>query len=284
MMPTETEIEHFLELYDAKNYTRAALRLGITQPTLTQSIFRLEEKIKSKLFHRTKQGCTPTRVGEIFYGKASHLHEVWKSLASDVAESETGLTGSFRIGCHVSVGVYTLPLFVKKIATEAPAIGIRVHHDWSRRITEKIVNHELDLGFVINPVRHRDLVLIKIGIDNVALWKTKKIAHVPKRLLTDLDLNQVRKLFGKHKVQEFDGWPIVETSSLEVVRAMTQVGAGVGLLPERVAKVGNSGLEMIKSALPQRKDEIYVAYRVGTMKGAAGKAVVEAAKNCIGTE
>ncbi len=281
MIPTETEIEHFLELYDAGSFTRAALRLGITQPTLTQSIFRVESKINAKLFHRTKQGCMPTKVGEIFYGKAMHLQEVWKSLAADVSESEKALVGSFRVGCHESVGIYALPYFIKTVARGAPSIGIRIHHDWSRRITEKIINHELDLGFVINPVRHPDLVLIKIGTDKVALWKAKGKENIPKRLLTDLDLTQVRKLFGKHQIDEFEGWPVVETPSLEVVRAMTQVGAGIGLLPERVAKVGNAGLEMIMSALPQRKDEIYLAYRMDTLKGVAGKFVLEAAKSCI---
>lgn len=281
MAPTETEIEHFLELYDTKSYTRAALRLGISQPTLTQSIFRLENKTKSKLFYRTKQGCTPTKIGEIFYDKASHLREIWRTLVNDISKSETELMGSFRIGCHESVGIYTLPRFVKQIAKTAPAVELRIDHNWSRRITEKIVNHELDLGFVINPIKHRDLVLIKIGTDTIALWKSKKSEIIPKRLITDLDLGQIRKLFGQHHVHEFDGWPIVETPSLEVVREITQAGAGVGLLPERVAKIGGSCLETYKSALPQRRDEIFVAYRVGTMKSMAGKAIVEAAKNCL---
>ena len=65
MIPTETEISHFLEVYSTRHFTRASVKLGITQPTLTQSIFRLEEKLGGELFHRTKQGCIPTRSADL---------------------------------------------------------------------------------------------------------------------------------------------------------------------------------------------------------------------------
>jgi DNA-binding transcriptional LysR family regulator len=281
MIPTETEISHFLELYSARNFTRAALGLGITQPTLTQSMVRLEEKVKARLFHRSKQGCVPTKAAESFFNKATQLQELWLSLSTQIVDAEKSMAGVFRIGCHESVGIYTLPRFVKSIAEYAPLIDIRIQHDWSRRIVEKIINYELDLGFVVNPIKHRDLVLIKIGTDQIALWRAKKSEAPPRRLLTDLDLNQVQKLFGKHRIAEFKDWPIVETPSLEVVRAMTLEGAGIGILPERVASAGKMGLEIVKSSLPAFKDEIYVAYRAGTLKGLAGKAVIDAAKRCI---
>ncbi len=280
MAPTETEIDHFLELYATRNFTRAAMRLGIAQPTLTQSIFRIEQKTKSKLFHRTKQGCAPTEAGVLFYNKAQQFKDLWQSLSNKISNSQNELTGVFKLGCHQSVGAYTLPHFFKQLAVRAPSLEIRLHHDWSRKITEKIVNYELDFGIVINPIRHRDLVLIKLGNDKIYFWKAKGVVP-PKQIFADANLQQVENILGKHGMKQFVDWQIIETASLELIRTLTSQGAGVGILPERVAGVEKNKLEIFKSTLPTRHDEIYLVYRVDMLRGKAGKVLVEIAKNCL---
>lgn len=280
MIPTETEILHFLEIYSTRHFTRAAVKLGIAQPTLTQSIARLEEKIKTKLFIRTKQGCIPNRSAELLYERAIRLQEAWREIHESVSCSHDSPTGIFRIGCHQSVGAYTLPSFLKKLMNEAPQIKVRLHHDVSRRITEKIINHEIDLGFVVNPVKHRDLVLVKLCTDIVAFWRAKD-RKPQRRLFADVNLLQVQTLLGKKSFARFSEWEIVESSSLELIRTLIVQGAGIGILPERVANVEGTQLEILSVDLPTFHDEIYLAYRVNTLKGAAGKALLSAARSCI---
>jgi DNA-binding transcriptional LysR family regulator len=281
MMPTETEITHFLEVYSTKHFTRASIKLGITQPTLTQSIFRLEEKLGTELFHRTKQGCIPTRTAGIFYDKATHLRELWADLSIKVTASNQNLSGIFRVGCHQSVGTYTLPKFLNALAKQAPEIEIRLHHDWSRKIAEKIIHYEIDLGFVVNPVRHPDLVLKKIGTDRVGFWKAKAVHYPKTRIFADANLAQVRELLGKKNAPKYKDWQVIETSSLELIRSLVLSGAGIGVLPERIAKLDGSELELVDSSLPVQQDEIYMIYRMDTLRSVAGKALIDAGKECI---
>jgi DNA-binding transcriptional LysR family regulator len=280
MIPTEVEIAHFTELYSVRHFTRASVRLGVTQPTLTQSIFRLEKKIKQKLFHRTKQGCIPTKAADILYDKATRLHELWKDLSTQANHSDLSLSGVFRVGCHQSVGGYTLPKFLKKLSASAPDIEIRLSHDWSRKITEKVINYELDLGFVVNPFKHRDLVLIKLGDDQVAFWKAKGVKS-PKKLFADANLVQVQTMLGKRGLNYFEDWQLIETTSLELIRTLVTQGAGLGILPERVAKAEGTLLEKADSSLPTFHDQIFLIYRADTLKGVAARAVIDAAKTCI---
>jgi DNA-binding transcriptional LysR family regulator len=280
MIPTETELTHFLEVYRTKHFTRASIKLGIAQPSLTQSILKLEEKTGVQLFYRTKQGCIPTPSADTLYDKATSLQELWKSVSGGISEKKDALSGTFRLGCHQSVGAYTLPRFFKALAKGAPAIEIKLYHDWSRKITEKIVGYELDLGFVVNPAKHRDLVLIKLGTDRVAFWRAKGLTP-GKLIFTDADSSQIKNMLGKKFAARFSDYRLVESSSLELVRTLTLNGAGIGVLPERVAKAESNALEMVDATLPTLQDDIYLVYRADTLKSAAGRALIEAAKHSI---
>src|SRR4051812_45090090 len=77
MIATSTEIEYFIESFQTRHISKAAIRLGVSQPTLTQSLQKLEQKLNAKLFFRTKQGVVPTELGTQFYAKANALRDCW---------------------------------------------------------------------------------------------------------------------------------------------------------------------------------------------------------------
>ena len=277
MIPTETELTHFSEVYHTRHFTRASVKFGIAQPSLTQSILRLEEKLNTNLFFRTKQGCVPTPSAEQLFEKVARMRELWSEISAQVQNVKEGLNGTFRLGCHQSVGAYSLPNFFRALSESAPGIQVKLHHDWSRNIAEKILNYELDIGFVVNPVKHRDLVLIRLGTDEVAFWKKKGSKPFP-RIFADSNLFQVQSLLGKNNRKEFTDWPIVETGSLELIRSLVLSGAGVGVLPERVALAEGAALERYNATLPVFKDEIFLVFRPEVLKTAAGKALILAGK------
>ena len=130
MIANPNEILHFVEIYKTKHITKAAIRLGITQPSLTQSLKKLEEKIGAALFLRTKQGVVATREGTLFHAKAQKLLESWREVQDGIRHSNQELEGRFRVGCHASVGTYTLPLFFQNLNQFAPKIQIDLIHDF----------------------------------------------------------------------------------------------------------------------------------------------------------
>ncbi len=277
MIANPNEIENFVEIYKTLHITKAAIRLGITQPSLTQSLQKLEEKVGSKLFIRTKQGVVATAAGKLFFTKSLRLLENWREVQDGIRQSDTELSGRFRVGAHASVATYTLPLFFKNLNDQAPKIEIDLIHDFSRKINEGIISYEIDLGYVVNPVRHPDLVLKKIGNDYVRFWKKKGLSKVPQKIFADSSLNQIETLLGKTYATHFSDWTLVQSSSLELIRTLVADGHGIGILPERIAKLEGFDLVPVDKALPVYADEIYLAYRKEALSSRAGKELIRLA-------
>lgn len=277
MLASANEIEYFIEVYQTRHVSKAAIRLGVTQPTLTLSLQRLEYKLGAKLFHRTKAGVVPTEQGTLFYRKSQGLLESWNDLHKDIGQSLNALQGRFKVGCHQSVGAYTLPLLLANLEKNAPGIEIELVHDFSRKITEGVVSFDIDIGFVVNPVRHPDLVLKKLGDDRVMIWKARRVAQTPKRIFADVNLNQIQDILGKTHAKEFRDWKLVNTNSLELIRTLTLSGQGIGILPERVAKADGADLVPFDPKLPIFEDKIFVAYRKDVLSNRAGRELVRLA-------
>jgi DNA-binding transcriptional LysR family regulator len=277
MIPTPIELKYFVEVYHTKHVTRAALRLAVTQPTLTQSIKSLESKMGALLFHRTKQGVVPTKVAIQFYAQILKLHDCWESIRNDLSAGTLQLDGVFTVGCHQSVAAYVAPPLLRSIDRDCPSISIRFVHDFSRKITEKIVGYELDMGFVVNPFKHPDLVFKKIGDDKVRFWKRKSSSKLPKRIFADGQREQIEQLLGSTHKKYFHDWKIIDSSSLEVVRTLTEEGLGIGVIPERVAAPNQYKLEVYNAQLPIRSDEIYLVYRKEVMASRAAKELLRVA-------
>jgi len=277
MFPSPTEITHFIEIYQTRHISKAALRLGVTQPTLTQSLQRLEEKLETSLFHRTKQGVVPTANAALFYQRAQNLRDCWSDIQNGVLSSTNEIEGNFIVGCHQSVGAYTLPILLGRLSEEAPKINIKLIHDFSRKITEGVVSYNIDIGYVVNPPRHPDLVLKKIGDDKVTFWKKRGSQNIPKKIFADRSRDQIEELLGKTFNKYFHGWSLISSTSLELIRTMTSQGLGVGILPERVAGADSSDLVLFDKQLPSKPDEIYLAYRREVLTSKAGKELLRLA-------
>ena len=277
MLATSTEIEYFVEVYQTRHISKAAIRLGVSQPTLTLSLQKLEDKLEAKLFHRTKQGVVPTEQGVLFYRKSHSLLECWGEAQKGIYRSTTEIVGQFKVGCHQSVGAYVLPRFFDNLHAAAPGIVVELIHDFSRKITEGVVSYNIDIGFVVNPFRHPDLVLKKLGDDRGLFWKRRAKGALPKRIFADKNLNQMQEILGKTHAKEFKEWNLVSTPSLELIRTLTLRGQGIGILPERVAKADGADLVPFDVSLPIYEDKIFLAYRKDVLSSKAGRELIRLA-------
>jgi DNA-binding transcriptional LysR family regulator len=258
MLPSSTDLDYFVEVFKTQNLARAAERLGVTQPSLSLSLKRLENNIGVELFIRSKKGVVPNIAAKKLYSKVEELKRVWGELKNEATQSETEVSGRIRVGCHPSVGLYTLPFVTPKILKEHPGLEIQFFHDLSRKVTERVISMDVDLGIVINPVSHPDLVIKKLERDLVGLFYNPKCKDNRDVLIFEPDLLQaqsiVKKLAGEYKRQ-------LHSSNLEVIRSLTEAGAGVGVLPTRVAEQSHSALQRVTNS-PTFQDEIALVYRV----------------------
>jgi DNA-binding transcriptional LysR family regulator len=274
-MLSPQEVSYFLECSRQGNLTRAAERLGITQPALTMALRRLEDEVGAELFHRSKKGIRLTKAGQKFQQEAKNLEDYWKKLTLSLRESETTLSGTYSIGCHPSVALYSLPQTLPKVLADFPQLHLDLQHDLSRKITERVINGELDIAIVVNPVRHPDLVIRPLCKDKVGFWRSREETatnlpgHETSVLLCQPDLLQTQSLLRKLKLN-FSRQ--VQSASLEVIASLAEAGAGVAILPGRVARRWK---KLQRLDLPEFQDEIALLYRVENRKNSAFRVLAE---------
>ena len=266
--PDPSDLRYFQEVAEVLNLSRAAERLNVGQPTLSLSMKRLERLLGVKLFVRRNRGLTLTEAGSRLLRRCESLQACWSSLVSETRMSETELKGRFSLGLHPSVALFCLDPLIRQIYSAQPGIEIRLVHGLSRVMTERVISGQIDFGLVVNPVRHADLVIVKLAEDQVSFWKAP--GALEDVLIYNPDLQQSRALLNA--VREYGR--ALTSDNLEVVASLTQSGAGVGILPTRLVKAIAPSLRRM-AALPSYKDEIAFVYRVDLPKTAASRFVID---------
>ena len=240
MLPSASEIQYFLEVAETLNISRAAERLGISQPTLSISVQRLEQSLGTPLLLRGKTGVRLTKTGARFAVHAKNLVEQWERLRAESISEETEVKGRISVGCHISVALYSLPSFVSELMTTHPELELIFQHDLSRKITERVVSFECDFGIVVNPYSHPDLRIVQLALDEVTFWRAQGI-FADDVLICEPELIQTQTLMAKmKKLAPANGYEFRRTlrsSSLEVVAGLAAAGAGIAILPTRVAEM-----------------------------------------------
>ena len=278
MMPNSSEIEYFLEVSSTLNISRAAERLGITQPTLSLAMQRLENAVGAPLLLRGKTGVRLTKAGTRFASHARTLIDQWERLRSEALSEESEVRGRFTVGCHPSVAMYSVRGFAAQLLNSHTELEITFHHDLSRKITERVISFETDFGIVVNPVAHPDLRIAQLAEDQVTLWRGPK-DYAKDVLICDPDLIQTQSLITKiRKIAGSAGFEyrrVVHSSSLEVVAQLVACGAGVGILPSRVAQQRpEDKLRPLLVKGPVFEDKICLIYRPDAQKSLAAKTIM----------
>lgn len=240
MIPSPADLTYFIAVAELLNLSRAAERLNISQPSLTLAMRRLEESVGTPLLIRHKRGVTLTKAGKQLQTYARHLMQQWEMVKTETLASVHEIQGSFTFGCHPSVALYSLSRFLPTLMAEHPKLNIKLKHDLSRHITEQVINLSVDIGIVVNPARHADLVIKKLANDKITLWQSKRHAKpiTPETILIyDPDLLQTQVILKKLKKQGMEFDRVLPTSSLEVIADLTEAGNGVGILPANIAEL-----------------------------------------------
>ena len=287
MLPSAAELSYFVEIANTQNISRAAERLGISQPSLSLAVKRLEDALGTELLIRSKSGVHLTRAGQKFVSQARLLLDEWDRLSEAAVREESTLTGRYVIGCHPSVALYTLPQVLPQLMAQHAELELKLIHGLSRQVTDEVIGFKVDFGLVVNPVEHPDLVIKVLAKDDVTLWTAADGAAAEAALagagvlICDPELLQTQSIAKQMAKKGLIFRRTVTSSSLELVTALVAKGAGVGILPGRVAtRETHLNLLMVDGA-PKFHDRICLIYRADAQKSAASKTLLAIMATCL---
>lgn len=146
-------IRYFLAVAEEGNFTRAAARLGIGQPPLSQQIRDLETEIGTRLFRRLPQGAELTEAGRVFRAAVAPLPAAAQAAILAARAAARGETGELRLGLTGTVALNPVVQgLIRAFRAERPGVALRLLEANSQRLRDAVLAGGLDLA-ILRPSR-----------------------------------------------------------------------------------------------------------------------------------
>jgi DNA-binding transcriptional LysR family regulator len=168
-------LRYFIAVAEELHFTRAAERLHIGQPPLSQAIQALEADVGALLFERTRRSVRLTGAGTLFLADAYRILALAEQAAEGARRAQRGEAGELRIGFTFSTPL--TPLFatvINRYRNQYPAVRLTLHEMATLRQLEALEQHTLDLGFMRPPE-----IVLPDGLALDALREDPLVAVLP---------------------------------------------------------------------------------------------------------
>jgi len=271
-------LRYFVAVAEEKHFGRAAIRLHIAQPPLSQQIKQLENELGVQLLARTTRRVELTAAGERYLERAHAILAAVDTAGEEALRVDAGEIGRLAIGFTGSATYQLLPTLARVLRTELPGIELDLRGEMlTPSQVDGLVDGTLDIGFLRPPVRNPD-------VDVRVLRREPLIAVLPDGhpladqesvRLTDLRDEPFITYPSQQRSVVYDAVidacqragfsPVLahevrETSTLLVFVA---AGLGVALVPASVQHMLITGARFLPLAGTTREVELAVATRRG---------------------
>jgi len=172
-------IRYFLAVAEERNFTRAAQRLGLAQPPLSQQIRDLEAEIGTALFRRVPHGAELTEAGRVFRDQVKALPMIALEAADAARRAAAGQIGQVRLGVTGTAALNPLvPLLIRMFRLEHPGISLKLTEANSIHLREAVLDGRLDVA-ILRPSRTDPAELSTCPIASEALIAALASAEDP---------------------------------------------------------------------------------------------------------
>lgn len=282
------QLEYFIAVCQELHFTRAAEKLGIAQPSLSQQIRLLEHEIGTPLFDRIGKRTVITEAGKtLLHHSYNVFHELSQAKAA-ISELQGLQRGTLKIGALLTVVNYLLPPTVAEFHRRYPNIELSVLGLRTGDIREGLLKNELDLGIVFLPMEHDDLESIPLYKENLALAAPADHALANEPFVTLDILKETPSIllpntyFLRQTINEqcrllgFTLQPVLEMTTMEAIINMVGQGVGVTILPKAYLDyIDNKLIRTIPIQNPVLTTQIGVVYRKNKFLCAASRVFME---------
>lgn len=236
------QLRSILATAEMGNFTRAARKLSITQPTLSQQIINLEKELGQRLFHRLGRRAVPTEAGQVFLERARKIIFEVDSAARDLAD-HPGMDRLITVGALPTVAPYMMPPLIAQARLDYPNLEIHVVEDFRAPLIQGVLNGELDLAIVSTPVDEPALAVESFMKEPLLLVVGRQHEFTRREKVVAADLadetfvmlgststltERVRAFCGDHRIKPRIGYRCAQLATL---KALVTLGVGISILP-----------------------------------------------------
>ncbi|AOW09832.1 LysR substrate-binding domain-containing protein [Flavobacterium gilvum] len=242
---TITQLKYVLAVAEHKNFTLAAEKCFVTQPTLSMQIQKIEEELNIQIFDRTKKPIQLTDIGQKIVSQAKNIVNEADRI-QDIVEQQKGfIGGEFRLGIIPTIMPTLLPMFLNNFIKKYPKVKLIIEELNTEEIITKLKNGNLDAAIAATPLEDEK-------IKEVVLYFEPFVAYIPESNaifqkeeieIDDLNINEILLLQDGHcfrdgilnlcKNRNETGLKSfqIESGSFETLIKLADEGLGTTLLP-----------------------------------------------------
>ena len=242
---TITQLHYVLAIAEHKNFTKAADRCFVTQPTLSTQIQKLEDELGVLIFDRSKKPIELTDVGRKIVLQAKNIVNESDRIQDIVDQQKGFIGGEFRIGIIPTLMPTLLPMFLKTFIKKYPKVKLKIDELTTEDIIAKINDGHLDAAIVSTPLENE-------SIKERVLFYEPFVGYIPtnhrlsskKKIdVSDLEIDDMLLLEDGHcfrdgvinlcktfKKQTDESFQL-ESGSIETLVKLSNEGLGMTLLP-----------------------------------------------------
>lgn len=165
----QQDLEYIYQVYQDKNFTKAAEKLYISQPALSMAIKKIEDQIGMPLFDRSARPLKLTAAGEAYIEHINQIRFLESELELQLQDIRNAGTGHICIGGSHYLNAYILPDLLREFSIEYPGIVIDIREASSATLSQWLEEQKLDLTFNCNEDFMRDFERYPAFEDHVLL-------------------------------------------------------------------------------------------------------------------
>jgi LysR family hydrogen peroxide-inducible transcriptional activator len=241
---TITQLQYVLAVAEYRNFTLAAEKSFVTQPTLSMQIQKVEEELGVLIFDRSKKPIQLTDIGQKIVTQAkSIVNEAGR--IKDIVDQEKGFVGGeFRLGIIPTVMPTLLPMFLTNFIKKYPKVTLLIEELNTQEIITRLNNGHLDAAIAATPLQEEK-------IKEIVLYYEPFVAYIPENHsnftkkeieIDDLNPDEILLLRDGHCFREGvlnlcnikhpqDSKFQIESGSFETLIKLADEGLGTTLLP-----------------------------------------------------
>lgn len=241
---TITQLYYVLAVAEYQNFTLAAEKCFVTQPTLSMQIQKLEDELDVKIFDRNKKPIQLTEVGKKIVIQAQNIVNESDRIKDIVDQQKGFIGGDFRIGIIPTVMPTLFPMFITNFIKKYPKVNLIVEEYNTEEIINRLQKGLLDAAIAATPLDILDLKEIPLYYEPFVGYFPQEFRKDRSELTPDdLDINDILLLQDGHcfkngilnicKASKLDPNKKFEltSGSFETLIRLANEGMGVTLLP-----------------------------------------------------
>jgi LysR family hydrogen peroxide-inducible transcriptional activator len=242
---TITQLQYVLAVAEYKNFTLAAEKCFVTQPTLSMQIQKIEEELSIQIFDRTKKPIQLTEIGQKIVTQAKNIVNEADRIQDIVHQQKGFIGGEFRLGIIPTIMPTLLPMFLKNFIKKYPKVNLIIEELNTDEIITRLQNGHLDAAIAATPLNVEK-------IKEIVLYFEPFVAYIPEHHknfekkeieLSDLKIEEILLLQDGHCFRDTilnlckknsDAQQSnfrLESGSFETLIKLADEGLGITLLP-----------------------------------------------------